>query len=217
VKILTQDFFSYPNSAGVPGLTPVFRVTDIGQLGADQIGVALPLLAGSAGPYITEFTTGTGQPYILATQENAVPTVMMPATVTVAGAFPARVTYSEQDLEMMTPQERSSYEAQQRRQSARVMLERQPGQPEVGTPAEGEIPQAMAPSQDKPAPTAQVLLQGKPLAGKSDRQKGDSSQLLRIRPAKAVALRPETNSQELMENERLAAEVNVGSAPVAGR
>ena len=84
-------------------------------------------------------------------------------------------------------------------------------------PAEGETPQAKAPAPAQPAPTAQVILDGKPLAGKSDKEKGDSSQLLRIRPAKAVALRGETNGQEVMENERLAAEVNVGSAPVAGR
>ena len=215
-RILTRDFFSYPNSAGVVGLTPVFGVSSVLQLGANQIGVALPLLAGSAGPYITEFTTGTGQPYILATQENAVPAVMMPATYTVAGAFPARVSYSPEELEMMTPEERSAYEVGLRRQSARVILERQPGQSEVGVPAEGEIPQAKAGEPAQPAPTAQVLLQGKPLAGKSDKEKGDSTQLLRIRPAKAVALRPEMDAQRVMEGERLAAEVNVGSAPVAG-
>jgi len=145
-----------------------------------------------------------------------VPMVMMPGTVTVAGAFPTRVSYTAEELEMMTPEERSAYEAGQRRESARVILERQPGQPEVGVPTEGEIPQAKAPDQDKPAPTAQVLLQGKPLARKSDKEKGDSSQLLRIRPAKAVALRPEMDVQGVMEGERMAAEVNVGSAPVAG-
>jgi hypothetical protein len=216
-RILTRDFFSYPDSAGVPGLTPVFGVTSIFDVGANQIGVAIPLSAGSAGPYISEFTTGTGQPYILATQENAVPAVVMPAAYTVAGAFPTRVSYSAEELEMMTPEERSAYEAEQRRQSARVILEQQPGQAEVGVPAEGQIPQAMAPEPAQPAPTARVILDGKPLAGRSDKEKGDSSQLLRIRPAKAVALRLETNGQEVMENERLAAEVNVGSAPVAGR
>ena len=144
------------------------------------------------------------------------PAVMMPVAYTVAGAFPTRVSYSAEELEMMTPEERSAYEAGQRRQSARVILEQQPGQPEVGVPAEGEIPQANALEPVQPAPTAQVILDGKPLAGKSDKEKGDSSQLLRIKPAKAVALRSETNGQEVMENERLAAEVNVGSAPVAG-
>jgi len=216
-QILTRDFFSYPNSAGVPGFSPVIGATTFGQLGANQIGVALPLLAGSAGPFITEFTTGTGQPYILATQENAVPAVVMPAAYTVAGAFPTRVSYSAEELEMMTPEERSAYEAEQRRQSARVLLERQPGQAEVGVPAEGEIPQAKALEPAQPAPTAQVILDGKPLAGRSDKEKGDSSQLLRIRPAKAVALRAELDMRGVMEDERLAAEVNVGSAPVAGR
>jgi len=216
-RILTRDLFTYPFSGAVPGLTPVFGATSLSQLGANQIGVALPLLAGSAGPFITEFTTGTGQPYILATQENAVPAVVMPAAYTVAGAFPTRVRYSAEELEMMTPEERSEYEAEQRRQSARVILEQQPGQAEVGVPAEGEIPQAKVPEPAQPAPTAQVILDGKPLAGKSDKEKGDSSQLLRIRPAKAVALRPELDMRGVMEDERLAAEVNVGSAPVAGR
>jgi len=186
-------------------------------LGANQIGVAIPVSAGSAGPFVTEFTTGTDQPYILATQENAVPAVVMPSAYTVAGAFPTRVRYSAEELEMMTPEERSAYEAAQRRQSARVILERQPGQPEVGVPAEGEIPQAKAPEPAQPAPTAQVILDGKPLAGKSDKEKRDSTQLLRIRPAKAVVLREEIDTRGVMENERLAAEVNVGSAPVAVR
>ena len=163
-------------------------------------------------PYSSEFTTGTGQPYILATQENAVPAVMMPATYTVVGAFPARVSYSAEELEMMTPEERSAYEAGQRQQSARVILERQPGQT-----TEGEIPQAKAPEAVQPAPTAQVILDGKPLAEKSEKEKGDSTQLLRIRPAKVVALRAEMDVHGVMEKERLAAEVNVGSAPVAGR
>jgi hypothetical protein len=87
----------------------------------------------------------------------------------------------------------------------------------VGVPAEGEIPQAKALEPAQPAPTAQVILDGKPLAGRSDKEKVDSSQLLRIRPAKAVALRAELDMRGVMEDERLAAEVNVGSAPVAGR
>jgi hypothetical protein len=214
-RILTKDFFTYPNSAGVPGLTPVFGVTSLAQLGANQIGVAVPLLAGSAGPYITEFTTGTGQPYILATQENSVPAVVVPATYKVAGAFPARASYPEVELEMMTPEERSAYEAGQRRQSARVILERQPGQPEVGVPTEGEIPQAKASEEANPAPTAQVYLQGRPLAGKPDREAGDSTQLLRLRPSRVVSLRPVLDPRAVLENERLTAEVNLGAAPIA--
>ena len=219
VVIVTRDLFnSSLQSALIPGGTLV---------NGPAPGLGIASVAGGTTiyyenvnnllPYSSEFTTGTGQPYILATQENAVPAVVMPAAYTVAGAFPTRVRYSAEELEMMTPEERSAYEAGQRRESARVILERQPGQPEVGVPAEGEIPQAMAPEPAQPAPTAQVILDGKPLAGKSDKEKGDSSQLLRVRPAKAVALRLETNGQEVMENERLAAEVNVGSAPVAGR
>jgi hypothetical protein len=214
-RILTQDFFSYPNSAAVPGLPVDFGVTSISDVGANRIGVTKPLLAGSGASYITEFTTGTEQPYILATQENAVPVVMMPAAVTVAGAFPAQVIYSAEELEMMTPEERAAYEAGQRRQSARVILERQPGQPEVGVPTEGEIPQASAPEAVKPAPTAQVILDGKPLAGTPAREKNDSTQILRLRPGRAVAIRPGMDAQGVMESERMAAEVNVGSAPVA--
>jgi hypothetical protein len=144
-----------------------------------------------------------------------VPVVMMPAAVTVAGAFPAQVIYSAEELEMMTPEERSAYEAGQRRQSARVILERQPGQPEVGVPTEGEIPQASAPEAEKPAPTARVTLDGKPLAGTPAREKNDSTQILRLRPGRAVAIRPGMDAQGVMESERMAAEVNVGSAPVA--
>jgi hypothetical protein len=214
-RILTRDFFTYPNSAGVPGLATVFGVSSLAQLGANQIGVALPFLAGSAGPYITEFTTGTGQPYILATQENAVPVLRTPAAYTVVGAFPARVSYSEVELEMMTVEERSAYEAGQRRQSAKVILERQPGQPEIGAPTEGEIPQAKATDGAKPAPTAQVFLQGQPLAGRSEKETRDSTQLLRVRPSRVVSLRPILDSRGVLENERLAAEVNLSAAPIA--
>jgi hypothetical protein len=216
IRAVTQDFFAFfPNSAGIPGTQVVVGAISLGELGPNQIGVALPVLAGAGGPSSTEFTTGTGQPYILATQENAVPVVMMLAAVTVAGAFPAQVIYSAEELEMMTPEERSAYEAGQRRQSARVILERQPGQPEVGVPTEGEIPQASAPEAEKPAPTARVTLDGKPLAGTPAREKNDSTQILRLRPGRAVAIRPGMDAQGVMGSERMAAEVNVGSAPVA--
>ena len=168
-------------------------------------------------PYSSEFTTGTGQPYILATQQNAVPAVVMPTAITVAGAFPARVSYSAEELEMMTPEERSAYEAAQRQQSARVILERQPGQADAGGSLEEEAPQANVPAGQTPGPTARSTPDGKPLANKPARENHDSTQILRLRPAKAVVLRPETDGQEVLENERLAAEVNMGSAPVAGR
>jgi len=214
-RILTQDFFTYPNSSGVPGLTPVFGVTDLGQLGANQIGVALPLLSGSAGPYITEFTTGTGQPYILATQ-NAVPVVGTPAAIQVTGAFGTRVTYTPEEVEMMTPAERSAFEADRRKQAARVILQREGGDvQEIGLPSEGEIPQAKAPAGNLPAPTAQVFLDGKPLATKQGPENRDSTRLLRTK-GRAVVLRQDEDSRKFMDQERLLAEIEVGSFPVAG-
>ena len=212
VKILTQDLFTYPRSAAVPGLVPVFGATRAADLGANQIGVAKTLLEGSAGPYITEFTTGTGQPYVMATQ-NAVPPVMVPSLIVGAGAFPGRVTYSSEEIEMMTPEERAGYESQQRQQAARVILEQSSSQDEL--PAEGKIPQAKATPNDE-VPTAQVFLQGKPLAGRADRDAKGSTQLLRIRPNKAFVLRSGNAVDRILEDERMAAEVQVGSLPVAG-
>ena len=226
VVIVTQDLYSpslqtalVPGARLIRGAGPSLSAIRLASVGADVVpGVTIFYQSvNNLLPYSTEFTTGTGQPYILATQENAVPSLVMPASFTVAGSFPARVAYSAEELEMMTPEERSAYEAGQRRQSARVILERQPGQPEVGVPAEGEIPQARTQEPARPAPTAQVLLDGKPLAGKDGKEKGDSTQLLRIRPARAMVLRPETSGQEVIENERLTAEISLGSAPVAGR
>ena len=118
---------------------------------------------------------------------------------------------------MMTPEERSAYEAAQRQQSARVILERQPGQADAGGSLDEEAPQANVPAGQIPGPTARSTPDGKPLANKPARENHDSTQILRLRPAKAVVLRPETDGQEVLENERLAAEVNMGSAPVAGR
>ncbi|NBS79450.1 hypothetical protein EBS57_06495 [bacterium] len=64
-------------------------------------------------------------------------------------------------------------------------------------------------------PTAQVLLEGKPLAGaKSDQERGDSKRMLKIRPTRSVALRSGLDGSEVIESERMAAEVSVGSAPV---
>ncbi|NBS14501.1 MAG: hypothetical protein EBT57_06800, partial [Verrucomicrobia bacterium] len=119
IRALTKDFFgSYPNNAGIVGTRVRFGVNSLEQLGPNEIGVVIPLQASTAAPYISEFTTGTGQPYILASQ-NAVPAVMIPGAISGTGAFAARVTYSPDELEMMTPEERAAYEAQQRRQSQR--------------------------------------------------------------------------------------------------
>ena len=142
---------------------------------------------------------------------------MMPATVTGGTGFAQGVTYEADDLEMMTPEERSAYESQQRQISARVILQNQSGGgEEIGAPTEGRTPQAANPPAQLPAaPTAQVFLQGKPLAQvKTDQEKGDASKIIKIRPARAVGLREADQSLSILESERLAAEVSVGSAPV---
>ncbi|NBT48991.1 MAG: hypothetical protein EBT07_14460, partial [Actinobacteria bacterium] len=81
-KILTRDLFSsWPSNGAVPGLQVVYGVTDSTLVQANQIGVSSTLLAGNGAPYILEFTTGTGQPYIFA-QQAAIPPVMLPAALT---------------------------------------------------------------------------------------------------------------------------------------
>ena len=218
IKILTKDLFSsWPSNGAVPGLQVVYGVNSIGQVGANQIGVSTTLLAGNAGPFILEFTTGTGQPYILA-QQTAIPPVMLPAALTGGNGFARSVTYSADEIEMMTPEERSAYENQQRQVSARVILQGQSGEgEEIGAPTEGRTPQAATPAALAPvAPTAQVLLEGKPLAGaKSDQERGDATKIIKLRPTRAVALRPSYRAADVMESERMAAEVSVGAAPVA--
>ena len=217
-RILTRDLFSsWPSNGAVPGLQVVYGVNSIGQVGANQIGVSTTLLAGNAAPYILEFTTGTGQPYILA-QQTAIPPVMLPAALTGGNGFARSVTYSADEIEMMTPEERSAYENQQRQVSARVILQGQSGVgEEIGAPTEGRTPQAATPAALAPvAPTAQVLLEGKPLAGaKSDQERGDATKIIKLRPTRAVALRPSYRAADVMESERMAAEVSVGAAPVA--
>jgi hypothetical protein len=218
-KIITKDLFSndWPSNGAVPGLQVVYGVNNIGQLGANQIGASTSLLAGNAGPFILEFTTGTGQPYILA-QQTAIPPVMLPAALTGGNGFARSVTYSADEIEMMTPEERSAYENQQRQVSARVILQGQSGVgEEIGAPTEGRTPQAATPAALAPvAPTAQVLLEGKPLAGaKSDQERGDATKIIKRRPTRAVALRPSYRAADVMESERMAAEVSVGAAPVA--
>jgi hypothetical protein len=217
-RILTRDLLSsWPSNGAVPGLQVVYGVNSIGQVGANQIGVSTTLLAGNAAPYILEFTTGTGQPYILA-QQTAIPPVMLPAALTGGNGFARSVTYSADEIEMMTPEERSAYENQQRQVSARVILQGQSGVgEEIGAPTEGRTPQAATPAALAPvAPTAQVLLEGKPLAGaKSDQERGDATKIIKLRPTRAVALRPSYRAADVMESERMAAEVSVGAAPVA--
>ena len=217
-KIITKDLFSndWPSNGAVPGLQVVYGVNSIGQVGANQVGVSTTLLAGNAGPYILEFTTGTGQPYIFA-QQAAIPPVMLPAELTGGNGFAKTISYSADEIEMMTPGERSAYENQQRQESARVILQGQSGEgEEIGAPTEGRTPQAAIPAVQIPvAPTAQVLLEGKPLAGaKSDQERGDAKRILKVRPTRAVAVRSGLNVNEVMESERMAAEVSVGSAPV---
>jgi hypothetical protein len=218
VRIVTSDLFgaTWPSNGAVPGLQVVYGVNSIGQVGANQIGVSTTLLAGNAAPYILEFTTGTGQPYIFA-QQAAIPPVMLPAALTGGNGFAKTISYSADEIEMMTPEERSAYENQQRQVSARVILQGQSGEgEEIGAPTEGRTPQAAIPAVQIPvAPTAQVLLEGKPLAGaKSDQERGDAKRILKVRPTRAVAVRSGLNVNEVMESERMAAEVSVGSAPV---
>jgi hypothetical protein len=217
-RIATTDLFgaSWPSNGAVPGLQVVYGVTDPALVQANQIGVSTTLLAGNAGPYILEFTTGTGQPYIFA-QQAAIPPVMLPAALTGGNGFAKTISYSADEIEMMTPEERSAYENQQRQVSARVILQGQSGVgEEIGAPTEGRTPQAAIPAVQIPvAPTAQVLLEGKPLAGaKSDQERGDAKRILKVRPTRAVALRSGLNVNEVMESERMAAEVSIGSAPV---
>ena len=213
-RIATTDLFgaTWPSNGAVPGL----QVRYDGQGGANTINVSTTLLAGNGGPFILEFTTGTGQPYILA-QQTAIPPVMMPAQLTGGSGFAKGVTYSADELEMMTPEERSAYENQLRQTSAKVILETGSGEgEEIGAPTEGRTPQAANPATMMPqTPTAQVLLEGKPLAGaKSDQDRGDAKRILKVRPSRAVAVRSGFNVNEVMESERMAAEVSVGSAPV---
>jgi len=160
-------------------------------------------------PYSFQFATGTGQPYILATQ-NAVPAVMLPASLVTSGAFAAQVRFSKDELEMMTPEERAAYESGLRRQAARVLLQRESGQSEeIGLPTEGEIPQAGVKAPQSPAPTAQVFLQGQPLAVKSER--GDATRILRSGKVRSVAM----DAKQILEQERMEAEVGMISVPVA--
>ena len=216
-KILTRDFFTYPQSAGVPGLSPVYGVTSFSQLGANQIGVALPLMGGSAAPFITEFTTGTGQPYILAKQA-AILGVQLPPVIIGEGGSGRAITYTDEELEMLSPSERTNYESQKRQRAARVILQRTSGQSEeIGVPVEGQIPQAalpVAPAETKP--TAKNQPRGKPMASGDLRlDKRGATQLLRARPNKALVLRQDSEAQSVLESERMAAEVSIESAPIA--
>ena len=216
-RILTKDLFSsWPSNGAVPGLQVVYGVNSAGQLAANQIGVSTTLLAGNAAPYVLQFTTGTGQPYILA-QQAAIPSVMLPVPITGGSGFTKAVSYSPDELEMMTPAERSAYENQKRETAARVILQRENGEgDEIGAPMEGRTPQAATPAALAPvAPTAQVLLEGKPLAGaKSDQERGDATRIIKLRPTRAVALRSGYQGTDVIEAERMAAEVNMSAAPV---
>jgi hypothetical protein len=218
IRIATTDLFgsNWPSNGAVPGLQIVYGVSDAALVQANQIGVSTTLLAGNGAPYILEFTTGTGQPYIFA-QQTAIPPVMLPAALTGGNGFAKTISFSADEIEMMTPEERSAYENQQRQVSARVILQGQSGVgEEIGAPTEGKTPQAAIPAVQIPvAPTAQVLLEGKPLAGaKSDQERGDAKRILKVRPTRVIAVRSGLNVNEVMESERMAAEVSVGSAPV---
>jgi hypothetical protein len=218
VKIVSQNLFgTWPNNAAVPGLNVVYGVTDVNQLEANQIGVANPLLASPAAPFIVEFTTGTGQPYILAKQA-AIPGVALPPVITGEGGFGTRPSYSQEEMEMLTPAERAKFETENRKRSARVILQKAAGQSEViGAPLEGQVPQAAVPGKaDSSKPTAQAIKEAKPLAEKRITPEGSgATRLIKVRPSKVFVLREDQDVQSLLAAERMSAEVNVGSAPVA--
>jgi filamentous hemagglutinin family protein len=218
VKIVSQNLFgTWPNNAAVPGLSVVYGVTDVTQLGANQIGIANPLLASPAAPFIVEFTTGTGQPYILAKQA-AIPGVALPPVITGEGGFGVSPSYSQEEMEMLTAAERAKFETENRKRSARVILQKAAGQSEViGAPLEGQVPQAAVPDKaDSSKPTAQAIKEAKPLAEKRITPEGSgATRLIKVRPSKVFVLREDQDVQSLLAAERMSAEVNVGSAPVA--
>lgn len=159
-------------------------------------------------PYTSQFTTGTGQPYVLATQ-NEIPAVATPERMNFAGGFASRPAYTEDEIDMMTPAERSAFEADRRQQAERVILERQGGQ----------VPQAKASGEgEERTPTAQAIPENRPLAEKAPVFPRDSTQIFRLRPGKAVATWEAPGAvQQVLESDRMAAEVHMGSAPVAER
>jgi hypothetical protein len=219
VRIVTKDLFSPDLAVGyAQGLQVVFGVSDPALLGRNQIGSMANFTDGNFSPYYFEFATGTAQPYIFA-QQTAVPIVQSPVALRLTGAFPSPVRYSEEELELLTPEERSAYEAQQRGRAAKVILQSSAGSEEIG--GSSVTPQATreAPKPDREAPTAQVLLQGKPLVRNSPHPgRHDTTRLLRVGASRAVALRgAEVNLVEILMAEKMSAEIDVGSRPFAAQ
>lgn len=121
---------------------------------------------------------------------------------------------------MLTPQERSAYEAQRRERDARVILQSAAGPQELeGGPA--TAPQASrTPTDEKTkTPTAQVWLQGKPMAGnRPESDRNDTTRLLRSNGMRAVALRnSEVNPGEVLLAERISAEIDILAKPIASQ
>jgi hypothetical protein len=216
--------------AFIPGATFVkVGAADLGGLSLRAVGgLSLRAVGGGSGtltvyydnlnnflPYASQFTTGTGQPYVLATQ-NGIPGVMTPVKLSTDGAFASGESYTDEEMEMMTPSERGAVEVARKQQTSRTILERRAGNNDAtGVPTDGRVPQAKNSGFPAPLPTAQVTLEGKPLASKMEKVKGDADKLPKSSPGKAVA-DGSPNLEKILEMERLAAEVNVGSSPVAG-
>lgn len=219
VRVVSRDLFNPDLSPSfAQGLQVVFGVSDPTLLGRNQIGVMANFTDGNFAPYYFEFATGTSQPYIFA-QQAAVPLVQFAPTLSFSGALPSDVRYSAEELEMLTPEERSAYEAQQRSRAAKVILQSSTGSEEIG--GSSAAPQATreVPQSDSLAPTAQVLLHGKPLARSSTHPgRHDTTRLLRVGASRAVALRcDEANLADLLMAEKMSAEIDVGSRPFAAQ
>jgi hypothetical protein len=219
VRLTTKDIYT-PNlsTAYAQGLQVVFGVSDPSQLGKNQIGSLAGFTDGNFAPLFFEFATGSAQPYIFA-QQSAVPLVRFPIGLNIAGAFPISPQYSAEEFEMLTPEERSDYEAQQRQQAERVILRGGGvGENSVRKPVTPVAPQASQESipQRAKTPTAQVWLQGSPLASANIRNTSDSTRLLRVKSNRMFALRGETPSvDDLILSERMSAEIGVVAEPVA--
>ena len=217
VRASTRDMFSSNlGTAFANGLQVVFGT---GSPGRNQLLSDANFTDGNFAPLYFEFSTGTAQPYILA-QQTAIPGIRIPAAINFSGGLATPTRYTEEELEMLTPQERSAYEARQRQRLAKVSIENEAGAGELGRQPTAMPPQA---SQGKPEeagarqPTAQVLLQGVPLARSGTAvDRNDTTRLLRGSPSKIFALRPESpRMDDLIMGERMAAEIVYPAGPVA--
>jgi len=224
VRVVTKDIFSPNLSVGYAnGLQVVYGVSDPALLAKNQIGVMDNFTDGNFAPLYFQFTTGTDQPYIFA-QQTAIPLVRFPPSLSFAGGFRQAPRYSPEDLELLTPEERSAYEAAERQKSAKVMLQGNVGVQEVGRSSQSQptSPQASRENAEEAGkkPTARVWLQGQPLArSQTDADRQDTTRLLKANHSRAVALRPPSvqGEDDILFGERISAEIGVVSLPVASQ